>query len=79
MAFSSTCLAAKVGAQWFMMAECMGPGSDVMLAFDPATIFMPVRARRLENGSYSSARRSSSLAFCLQRSPSCVLDSAWAA
>eukprot|EP00959_Pyramimonas_sp_CCMP1952_P189625 3966865-Pyramimonas_sp.AAC.1 len=41
VAFSSTCLAAKIGAQWFMMAECMEPGSVVMLAFDPAAILLP--------------------------------------
>eukprot|EP00959_Pyramimonas_sp_CCMP1952_P171125 3575774-Pyramimonas_sp.AAC.1 len=45
------------------MAECMGPGSVVMLAFDPATILTIVRMRRLENGFQGSARRSSRLAL----------------
>eukprot|EP00959_Pyramimonas_sp_CCMP1952_P445896 9335482-Pyramimonas_sp.AAC.1 len=76
MADSSTGLAAKIGAQCFMMAECIAPGSEVVCEPEFVAILMPDKISRLENGFHSSPRRPSCLALRLQRSPSWVFDSA---
>eukprot|EP00959_Pyramimonas_sp_CCMP1952_P059035 1232912-Pyramimonas_sp.AAC.1 len=76
MADSSTSLAEKIGAQWFAMAECIAPGSEVVCEPEFVTILMPDRIRRLEKGFHSSPRRPSCLALRRQRSPSWVFDSA---